>query len=179
MTKGELITKLEEVLKEIPFLEWAKEFSLEYLYHLKNEHKEKIIEVNYKLEDRTAFAMPIKSETFEEAEKRLRNHLPIFEKYFIYIYSLYEGYLENIGDSDKDKQDIDLLRYRIFRNGIVHNLGLIKQSHIDEFDRKAKEYNPNLTQNELDNLFNFKAEAKIWIMPRDLIKLKDLIENKL
>lgn len=177
MTKTDLITKITEVLEEIPFLEWAKEFSLEYLYHLRNDHKEKIIEVNYKLGDQTAFDIPIEPESFEEAVKRLQDHLPIFEKYFIYMYSLYEGYLENIREQDKDKKDIELLRYRIFRNILTHDLGIVKQRHINEFERKAKEYNPK--DRDLDNLFNYKPGARIWIMPEDLIKLKDLMENKI
>jgi len=181
MAKDELIKKLEETLQEIPFLEWTKELSLKYLEHLKNEHKKKIIEVNYILpdSDQTAFGIPIESEGIEETKARLKR-LPTLEKYFIYIYSLYEGYLETIGDRDKDKGDINLLKYRIFRNVLVHNLGIIKQKDIDEFNKKAKGYNPNLTRREIDRLFGCLEGANVYwdITERDLIKLVDLIKNR-
>lgn len=178
MSKNELINKLDEILAEIPLLEWCKAFSLEYLWHLKNEHKEQIKEVNYKLFYDTAWNLPIKSETFNEAVKRLSDHLPIFEKYFIYIYSLYEGYLENKRDVDKDKKDLALLKYRIFRNIISHNLGIVQQKHINEFDKKVKEYNQNLKQDDLENLFNYRSGANIRIFDSDLTTLINLIKKK-
>jgi hypothetical protein len=178
LTKKELIKELKEVLEEIPFLEYVKENSLKYLNLPGNK---KIKTVDYQLSDskQTAFGIDIEPESIENAKARMKR-LPLTPKYFIYIYSLYEGYLETIGDNDKDKKDLNLLKYRILRNVIIHNLGIIKQKNINEFNKRAREYKQNITQGELNRLFDYTdgVDVRWGIKETDLEDMVALIESK-
>lgn len=181
MTKEELVKRINEVLSEIPVFDWAKKVAGQYLCDVRVKFGKEIT-VDYTIEPgRTVWNLPAPKESIDDAISRMGD-LPIFEKYFLFIYTLYENYLTSNNNSDKDKKSLDLLRYRVIRNILVHNSKVVDQDSIDEFEKKAKQYDPSLTQDSLNTLFNYRVGAKISLgefSPDLLKKFGDILVNTL
>jgi hypothetical protein len=79
---------------------------------------------------------------------------PAFEMYYINIHTIATNDLSDLQIYNTDLNNIELLKYRICRNIIIHDNWIVKQKHIDEFDRMALEYNSALSQNDLFKAFN-------------------------
>lgn len=182
MTKQQLIKRINKIIEEIAILEWTKLRAKEFINDIKNQNPNKKLGINYELiEGRTAWGIPVKTDTLDEAIKRL-DELPVFEKYFLFIYTLYEQYLADNNDRDKDKNNVDLMKYRIIRNVLIHNNKIIRKEDVDEFDRLAKQYDPSLQQTDLDNKFNYKPEAELSLVefsPDSLRNFSELVKNLL
>ncbi len=181
MKKGELIAKIQKTIEEIPVFEWSKDRAIEFIREKQAEKPGEELRVTYEIAvNTTAWHIPVKNDSIDEAVERL-NQLPIFEKYYLFVYTQYEHYLsDNASQNGADKNDIELLRYRIVRNVLVHNNKIVLQRDIDEFDRLAKQYNPTLTENDLMQKFNYRANAELSLLefgPDMLLRFKNLLET--
>lgn len=182
MTKQELINKLEQVIGEIPIIEWAKARAIEFINKRQREEPDAELQVNYEIiQGRTAWSIPTPKDTVKQALSRLED-LPIFEKYFLFMYTLYEQFLADNSAKDKDKSNVDLLHYRIVRNILVHNNKIVKKDNVKEFDELAKKYDPSLTEQDLKRKFNYKEGAELSILefgPDLLTNFKKILQEVL
>lgn len=171
MAKQELLNKLDKIIEEIVIVEWAKIKATEFI-NGKVKKTGKDAQVTYEImQGSAAWDVKIKPDTPDEAIERLKE-LPIFEKYFLFAYTLYENYLSDNSDFDKDKNSVDLLRYRIIRSILVHNNKTVRQSDIDEFDKLAKKYDQSLSSGRLKKLFNYRNGAKLSLFEFDIFTLQ-------
>lgn len=182
MTKQQLLIRINEIIEEIAVLEWTKKRAVEFINNIMNKNPNQKLGVNYGLiEDHTAWGIPVKTDTLDEAIKRLKK-LPFFEKYFLFAYTLYEQYLTDNQDKDKDKKNVELMRYRIIRNILAHSNKIVRQEDIYRFDQLAKQYDSSLRQTDLDKKFSYKPGAELSLLefvPDSLRNFTKLLENLL